>query len=760
MADIKNVAVIGAGVMGAGIAAQVANAGVPVVLLDILPDGASRAIDRMLKTEPAAFMSRQAARLVTPGNTEDHLALVADCDWIVEAVIERLDVKQALYRKLDAVRKPGAVVSSNTSTIPLATLTEGMSAAFAEDFCVTHFFNPPRYMRLLEVVKGARTRPAVIDVVTRFADVRLGKSVVACKDRPGFIANRLGVFWMDCAVVEAVEQGLDVEDADAILGRPMGIPRTGIFGLMDLVGIDLMPHVIDSLIGLLPPDDAIHRIHRKVPLLDRMVADGHTGRKGKGGFYRLNRSDGSKVMEAISLVSGEYRPQKTSDLPALAATKGDLRALLSIDDPAGRYAWRVLGQTLAYAASLVPEAADDIAAIDEAMRLGYNWSFGPFELIDQIGADWLADKLAQDGWPVPSLLRIAGARKFYRTQGGLHQQLGGDGVYRDVIRPEGEMMLADVKMTGTPLLKNRSAALWDIGDGVACFEFTGKKNALDTDTLSLLGQSLTVVGAEFKALVIYNEDGNFSTGAALEPVLAASGDDVEPLIAEGQQAFRALKAAPFPVVGAPAGQALNGACELLLHCDAVQAYAETSLGLAECSFGLLPAWGGCAEMLHRWLSLGKDPLSAIAKLFEILRSSTIARSAAEAKDLLFLRPSDGITMNRYRLLSDAKAKALKLAERYRPPPPFAVTLPGESARLALLAAAENLHLGGKVTAHDLSVAAVLADVLSGHGLDVSHRLTEDQILGLERTAILGLLRHPATLARIESWIETGRAVRN
>ena len=405
MAEIRKVAVIGAGVMGAGIAAQLANAGIPAVLLDILPNAAAGAVERLLKSDPAAFMSKAAARLITPGDAEAQLELIADCDWIIEAVVERPHVKRALYARLDAVRKPGSVVSSNTSTIPLAKLTEGLSERFAEDFCITHFFNPPRYMRLLEVVGGERTRAEAIEQVSRFADMALGKSVVACKDRPGFIANRLGVFWLQCAVVEAFDGGLEVEEADAILGKPMGIPKTGVFGLLDLVGIDLMPHVGDSMAALLPADDPLNAYHRELPLIRRMIAEGLTGRKGKGGFYRLNRAGGGKVKEAISLASGDYRPQRKAelDLPR------DLKALLAQPDKAGRYAWRVLGQTLAYAASLVPEAADDIAGVDEAMRLGYNWKWGPFELIDKLGAAWLAQRLAEDGLAVPGLLALAGA---------------------------------------------------------------------------------------------------------------------------------------------------------------------------------------------------------------------------------------------------------------------------------------------------------------------------------------------------------------
>ncbi|MTJ79407.1 MAG: 3-hydroxyacyl-CoA dehydrogenase [Telmatospirillum sp.] len=774
MTAINKVAVIGAGVMGAGIAAQVANAGVPVVLLDIVKEGdrnrnviAETAVQKMLKADPAPFMSKAAAKLVTTGNTEDHLGLLGECDWIVEAVIERLDIKQALYRRIDEVRKPGSVVSSNTSTIPLASLTEGLSDAFAADFCITHFFNPPRYMRLLEVVSGPATRPEAAEAVSRFADVTLGKSVVVCKDRPGFIANRLGVFWMQCAVSEAMEQGMEVEEADAIIGKPMGIPKTGVFGLMDLVGLDLMPHVLGSMIGLLPKTDPLHAVHREMPLISRMIAEGFTGRKGKGGFYRLNREGGAKVKEAMSLSGGQYRKQIRPDLEILSTSRGDLRKLLASPDRAGRYAWRVLGQTLSYAASLVPEAAADVASVDEAMRLGYNWKWGPFELVDKLGVDWLVERLEADGLPVPALLREVGGKPFYRTEADRRQYLGTDGAYHDIVRPDGVLLLSDIKLTREPVLKNGSAALWDIGDGVACFEFTSKMNALDPDIMALLGKSLKVVGKQFKALVVYNEGSNFSAGANLGLALFAANiaawTEIEQLVAAGQETYRALKYAPFPVVGAPSGLALGGGCEILLHCDAVVAHAETYTGLVECGVGLVPGWGGCKEMLARWSTLGKlpkGPMPAIARVFEIISTATVAKSAAEAKELLFLRPTDSITMNRYRLLADAKARALELARDYQPPEPVELTLPGETARVALEMAADGFHRRGIATRHDLVVSGALARVLSGNGADVTKPVSEGDVMEEERAQFMRLIRHPATLARIESILETGKPLRN
>ncbi|HET6518469.1 MAG TPA: 3-hydroxyacyl-CoA dehydrogenase NAD-binding domain-containing protein, partial [Geminicoccaceae bacterium] len=453
---IQRVAVIGSGVMGGGIAAHVANAGVPVLLLDVVPEGAvdnrnalaEGAVRRLLKSDPAAFMHERAARLVTPGNLEDDLGRLAGCDWIVEAVVEDPGVKRRLYERIDAARRPGSIVSSNTSTLQLAKLIEGLPARFRRDFLITHFFNPPRYLRLLEVVAGDETRPEAVEAVSAFADHALGKTVVRAKDTPGFIANRIGGFWMECALTEALERGIAVEAADAVLGRPLGIPKTGVFGLMDLVGIDLLPRVARSLAANLSPGDAFHGVHREHGLVRRMIADGYTGRKGKGGFYRLNRANGQRVKEALDLRTGAYRPAEEPRLGGVeaAAQGGGPRALFESADAASHYAWSVMSRTLAYAASLVPEVADDIVAVDEAMRLGYNWERGPFELIDRLGPAWFADRLRRDGLPVPPLLERVGEGAFYRVEDGRLRYLTTDGAYVDVPRRPGVLLLADIKL--------------------------------------------------------------------------------------------------------------------------------------------------------------------------------------------------------------------------------------------------------------------------------------------------------------------------
>jgi 3-hydroxyacyl-CoA dehydrogenase len=772
---IKAAAVIGSGVMGSGIAAQIANAGVPVLLLDIVPEGAAdrstlakAALARLAKADPAAFMSKAAAGLVTPGNLEDDLWRLAEVDWIVEAVVENLEIKRALYARLEPVRKAGSIVSSNTSTLPLARLTEGLPERFCRDFLITHFFNPPRYMRLLEVVRGERTDPEAVARLAAFADRALGKSVIFCKDTPGFIANRIGCYWMQAAFKYAFEMGLPIEEADAVMGRPLGIPKTGVFGLADLVGIDLLPHVAMSLRGALPPGDAFHEVDRDWPLIQKMIETGYTGRKGKGGFYRLNTAGGERIKEAIDLRSGAYHAARKPRLDALSAAEtGGARALLEGKEPAARFAWQVMAATLTYAVSLVPEIADDIVAIDRAMRLGYNMKWGPFELLDRIGPAWFRARLEAENRKVPALLRAVGEGSFYRVESGRLQHLLPRGGYADVERPQGVLLLEDIKRRSEPVAKNGSASLWDIGDGVLCLEFHSKMNAIDLDTLAMVDKAIAIVAKDFRALVIYNEGSNFSVGANIGIALFAANAAVWPMIedtvAKGQKTYRKLKHAPFPVVAAPAGMALGGGCEICLNADAVQAHAETYAGLVEAGVGLIPAWTGTTELLTRWMQRKErpgGPMPPIAQAFETIGMAKVAKSAAEAKDLLLLRESDGITMNRDRLLADAKARALAMVEGYAPPDKAVVALPGPTACAALEMAVDGLRLKGTATPHDQVVARQLAVVLSGGETDITESLGDDDLLGLERQAFMTLVREPATLARMEHMLETGKPLRN
>jgi 3-hydroxyacyl-CoA dehydrogenase len=772
---IQKVAVIGAGVMGAGIAAHIANAGLPVILLDIVPEGAENrniiaesAIAKLLKAQPAAFMHKRNAKRVTTGNIEDHLDLLADVDWVVEAVIERLDIKQSLYKKVDAVRKPSSLISSNTSTIPLALLTEGMSDRFCEDFMITHFFNPPRYMRLLELAGGKSTRPEALQVMTDFCDQKLGKGVVHCNDTPGFIGNRVGIYWLQCAVLEAMEGGLTVEEADAVVGRPMGIPGTGVFGLIDLVGLDLMPHIMKSMNETLAKNDPFRAISSIPPLIEKMIETGYTGRKGKGGFYRLNKEGGKKVKESISLSTGEYSPSHKPSLASVrAARKGGLRALAEYDDKTGQYAWRVLAKTLSYAASLLPEIADDLQAIDQAMKLGYNWKFGPFELIDKLGVDWFCSQLESEGMTVPPFLKSAAGKSMYRVENGQLQFLALSGDYKAVERSDGVLLLSDIKLGSEPISKNSSASLWDIGEGVVCLEFHSKMNTIDPQVLEMVQKSVAIVQKDYKALVIYNEGTNFAAGANIGLLLFAINiaiwPEIEKMVQQGQEVYKNLKQSPFPVVGAPSGMALGGGCEILLHCDALQAHAESYIGLVEVGVGLVPAWGGCKEMLRRWQSNSKypkGPMPAVAKAFEIISTATVAKSAEEAKSLLFLSKEDGITMNRDRLLADAKAKVLSMVEGYSPPEPYEYHLPGPTAKVAMEMAVDSFHASGKATDHDVVVSNELASVLSGGETNMSQVMSEDELLALERKHFVKLTRQQGTIDRIEHMLEKGKPLRN
>jgi 3-hydroxyacyl-CoA dehydrogenase len=767
---IRKAAVIGAGVMGRGIAAHLANAGVPTLLLDIVPEGArgrsalaESALAALRTAQPPTLMHPRNLRLITPGNIEDHLGGLADVDWIVEAVVEDAAIKHALYARIDAARRPGAVVSSNTSTIPLHRLVAGLPDGFARDFLITHFFNPPRYMRLLEVVAGPATRAQAVAAIGAFAAERLGKGVVPCKDTPGFIANRIGAFWIKSALDAAFALDLEVEEADAALAGAMDVPKTGVFGLLDLVGLDLMAQVGTSLAAALPPDDGFQRIREVPPLIARMVADGLIGRKGKGGFYRRVARDGEALVEAIDLKTGAYRPRRR---PRAETDVRSLRARLEPTDRAGRYAWQVLSATLCYAAEVAFAIADHLHAVDEAMRLGYNWSRGPFALLDALGAAWFVDRLRGEGRAIPELLAGADERPLYRTVDGRLQGLDRNGDYADQPVLAAGPRLAELRR-GPPLAANASASLWDIGDGVACLEFHSKMNSFDAGTLAMIAEAIAIVRARFKALVIGNDGEHFSYGANLGLALFAANiadwTSIAAIVQQGQALLKDLKYAPFPVVGAPAGMALGGGCELLLHCDAVQAHAESYIGLVEIGVGLVPSWGGCSELLGRASAdprLPRGPMPPVRKAFETIGQAKVSTSAEEARDLSFLRASDGITMNRDRVLADAKAKALELARDYRPPAPRALALPGPSGRYALLLAVSDLARAGQASPHDTVVADKLATVLSGGDCDPTAPIDEDAVRALERQALAALIREPATLARIEHMLDHGRPLRN
>ncbi|MEZ0223920.1 MAG: FAD-dependent oxidoreductase [Alphaproteobacteria bacterium] len=796
---IKKVAVIGAGVMGAGIAAHLANAGYEVELLDrVDPKNpanrsgiAQGAIEKMVTTKgnQQPFMHKKNARKLRAGNTEDDIGRLKECDLIIEAVFEDPKVKSDIFRKIDANRKPGAIVASNTSTIPLDNLIADQSEAFKKDFVITHFFNPPRYMQLLELITSKHNSPELVKEVTDFMDEKLGKGVVACNDTPGFIANRIGTFWIQCSINEAFDRKLSIEEADAIVGAPMGIPKTGIFGLVDLVGLDLMPHISKSLTGSLPKDDGYNKIARDIPVISKMIADGFIGRKTpKGGFYRR---DENKNDTAVDLHTGEMRPKQKAHMAAASNAKkagshGGLKALVETHDKGGDYAWSVLKQTLCYAAEHAHTIAADINSVDQAMKLGYNWKWGPFEMIDKLGVDYVINRLEKEGDKVPELLKKAAGKTFYKTENNKLQQMNADGTYSDIKRPEGVLLLSDIKRDKKNLvaktmklpkpLGQLGAALWDIGDGVLCLEFISPMNALDSSTMKMIHKACDIIeggktkgrdGQPFKALVIHNEAENFSLGANLKlaemALKAKQFWVVDKLVKSGQDAYKRLKYAKFPVVSAPSGMALGGGCEILLHSHHVQAHAETYPGLVEMGVGLLPAWGGTTEMITRAKQnkkLPNGPMPAVGIAFETISTAKVALSAFEAKDLMYFRDTDGITMNKARLLSDAKKKALELTKDLKPEVPFDMQLPGPSGAAAIGMAVDGFYLKGQATPYDVVVFDKIANVMTGGdkaGPGVV--ITQDYLRSLEHANFMQLVHDPRTVARISHMMKTGKPLR-
>jgi 3-hydroxyacyl-CoA dehydrogenase len=749
---IKSAAVIGAGSMGSGIAAQFANAGVPVLLLDVTAEAAAAGIARQLKA--GGFMHPSRAALVTPGSTDTDLAKLRDADWIVEAIVEDLATKRALFTRLDNVRAEHAVISSNTSTIPLAKLIEGQTENFSRAFLITHFFNPPRVMPLLEVVSGPATSAAAIAAIREAGDGLLGKTVLACRDTPGFIANRIGCFWIAMAIIEAMRAGLTVEEADAIGSTPFKIPPIGAFGVLDLVGVDLVPLVWGSMQSLLPATDLMWRYDLPAePLMQKMIAEKLLGRKTGAGFYRVNRDGAKRTRDILDLTTCTFRPERKPELPSLAAHGRDLRRLCEQDDAAGRYAWRTLSRLTLYSAAVGPDIADTVADVDEGMRLGYGWGEGPFQFADRAGTPWIAERLAAEGETLPPLLQKAAA----------------DGAFYPPATPRPAPTGSVASLRTNILFENSGAVLSDIGDGVACLEHRTKMNIFDDKVFSALGVALTEVPKNFRALVIANDHPRaFSCGADLglfgDRVRNGDFAAIEDFVATGQRQFLQLKYASFPVVGAAFGLALGGGCEVLLHCHEVVAHAELTIGLPEASVGLIPAWGGCTQLLLRWSrkpGATKGPLAPAAEVFPLILRARISTSALEARDLGTLLDSDSIVMSRRRLLATAKARAVALADAAHPrPAPESLFLAGPSGKSALMVGAHGMAAQGQLSANDLAIADALATVLTGGTTDPLVAMTEEQVMALERAAVLEMAHRPATLERIAHTLATGKPLRN
>ncbi len=811
MKGIHKVAVLGAGTMGARIAAHFANAGVPAYLLDIVPPDADAparnkiaagGLDAAKKSKPAAFMDASLARLVTVGNFEDDLKKLADVDWIIEAIVENLEIKRALLRKIEAVRKPGTIITTNTSGLPVGQIAEGFSDDFRRAWFGTHFFNPPRYMRLLELIPTPHTDRALVDAVSHFCDVRLGKGVVLAKDTPNFIGNRIGTFSVLNVMRLMQEMGLSIEDVDALTGQAVGWPKSATFRTIDLVGLDILGHVVGNMTQNIHDE----RSDLKLPdFFSQMLQRKWLGDKTKGGFYKKIKGSEGHDDERLSLdwKTLEYHPRQKPKFPALDMAKNiedtgaRLRMLLGLDgakpakgDKASEFLWATLSDLWTYSANRVPEISDSIVEIDRAMKLGFNWELGPFELWDAAGVEPTVARMRAEGKPVAAnveKLLASGQSCWYSddpkaASGRKYWDLG-SAAWRAVEVPQGVWSVTVAKKSKGVVKKNSGASLVDLGDGVACLEFHSKMNALGADIIGLISQTLKPngLGDAFDAFVITNDAANFSVGANLMLLLMSvqeeEWDDVDLAIRQFQGMTQAIKFSAKPVVSAPFGLCLGGGTEISLHAAARQPHAELYTGLVEVGVGLLPGGGGCKEMLLRAVDAasaahGKsspeglagsvEMLEAMKKTFETIATAKVATSAHEARGLEFLSDSDRITMNRDRVLSDAKARALELVRAgYEPPVPRTdIPAPGENLLAALKMGVYLMRQGDFITDYEVRLGGKIAEVLCGGTITPGTPVSEQYILDLEREAFKSLCGEKKTQERIQYTLKTGKTLRN
>lgn len=751
--NMKKIGVIGTGTMGLGIAGQIVNSGNEVILLDIASLNGDRnelpqnALKKMISSgAQGPLMDVDFASRITIGNLEDDMNLLSDCDWIIEAVIERADIKRDLYLKINEVRKPDALITSNTSTIPLSELLENMPESFQSNFLITHFFNPPRHMRLLEVVRSNKIRDNKFENFISFAENTLGKNVVICNDRPGFIANRLGVYWIECAIKEAIELGLTVELADSLISSVLSVPKTGVFGLADLIGVDLLPDITGNLTRNLDGNDLLQEFKATPEIISNMIDKGTLGRKSGGGFYRqFTKIDGVKEIQCLDLKENKYRLKEKVEHPYLRYDTTQLHQLLSATNKNENYLRRVIFKTLNYAAELIHDAADTPIAIDEAMRLGYNWKYGPFELIDLIGADNLVKisselNLKHELSPYISALKeeqVYSSEKeklfyFDRHHGNLPQSVDGN-----------KLSLKFLKKISKPILKSEAGSLWHLGDGVACLEITTKMNVISSSVIDLIERTLNAQKDNYSALVIYNEGPAFAAGADLAEILTLINNQnfeaISDVIARGQSVFKVLKQAPFPVIGAPSGLAIGGGCELLFHCHSVVAHCELNMGLVEFKVGAIPAWGGSQELLIR-MNERRHSESAAQLAFDLIAKSVVSNSAFEARKIGFLRDNDQIVMNKDHVLMSAKQKALSLLDKNN-----ITEIVHQKNDIGIHIDQTNL------SEHDQVLVGHLREVFISHNSEMSER---------EREAFVDLMRTSATQARISHMLATGKALSN
>jgi 3-hydroxyacyl-CoA dehydrogenase len=803
MMRIEKAAVLGAGTMGAQIAAHLANAHIPTLLLDIVPHElneeeksrgltldskqarnriARAGLEAAKKAKPAAFFTPESATLVNIGNFDDDLAKLKDCDLIIEAVVENLEIKRQLYERVEQHRRPGSVIASNTSGIPIHLLAEGRSDDFRAHFLGVHFFNPPRYLHLAELIRTEWTKPEVSCSIFGFLDQRLGKGVVPAKDRPNFIANRIGTFGALHTIKTMLEDGYSIEEVDRVTGPVIGRPKSATFRTFDLVGLDVFSHVIKNLYDALPEDEERDMFIAPKFLTD-MVARGMLGNKTKGGFYKRQKGEGDKkeylVLDPATL---EYRPAQRVKLPALDMAKNiegtgeRLKALVWGKDRVGAFLWKTFSRTLAYASNRIPEIADTIVEIDRAMRWGFGWELGPFEASDAIGVAESVARLQEEGRTVPAnvqKLLAAGAKSFYKKHDG--QQFYFDFAaeqYLPLSDPAGTIILKSVKDRTAVIKKNSGASLIDIGDGVACLEFHSKMNAIGGDTLQMLKAALAEVEKNFVGLVIGNQGPNFCVGANIMLMLMEAQEEnweeLDMMARVFQQSTMSLRYSPKPVVVAPFQMVFGGGCEMVLHADRVRAAAETYIGLVEVGVGIIPAGGGTKEMLVRSLdSIPKamddaDPFPFVKRAFETIALAKVATSAEEARAFGFLGADDTVSMNADRLIADAKKEVLALsASGYvQPQQRTDILALGMPALATFKLGIHQMKRAGYISDHDALIGEKLARILTGGDLNHETRVSEQYLLDLEREAFLSLAGTRKTQERLAHMLKTGKPLRN
>lgn len=799
---IKKAAVLGAGTMGAGIAAHLSNAGIPTLLLDIAPNELTEAesakgltlespqvrnrivnslFDAAKKLKPAPFMLADNAKLITTGNFTDDLEKLKECDLVIEAVVENLDIKHKLFTEVDKYRKPGAVIASNTSGIPIDSIAEPFSDDFKAHFVGIHFFNPPRYMKLVEVIPGSKTSGEIACKISGFLDQRLGKGVVPAKDRPNFIANRIGVFGMMATIHEMIAMDFTPTEVDQMTGKAIGHASSATFRTSDLVGLDVTAHVTNNLYPAVP-DDEDREVFKLPELIQTLLDKKLLGDKTGGGFFKKSKDDeGKRVILELDLKTLEYKPQEKTKFPSLDAAKQiedkdkRIKALVWGKDRVGEFLWKTTSRISRYAANRIPEIADTIVEIDNAIKWGFGWEVGVFEAWDAIGVPESVERMKAEGQPIPESVEkmlASGATTFYRYENGVRSYYDlVNGGYKEIADRPGVIILRSVKDRTGVIKSNPGASLIDIGDGVACLEFHSKMNSIGSDTVQMMNTALDEVEKNHVGLVVGNQGSHFSAGANLMMVLLTAQeeewDDLNMMVRALQNTIMRLRYSAKPVVTAPYGLTLGGGCEITMHGNKVRAAAETYIGLVEVGVGVIPAGGGTKEMTMRAMDEAAkfpdaDPIAFLKRAFEMIGMGKVATSAQEARSWGILRDSDAISMNGDRLIADAKQEVLNLAAAgyIAPVPRTDITVMGESAESAMKLALHMMKQGGFISDHDLLIGSKLAHIMAGGTINHKTQVSEQYLLDLEREAFVSLCGTRKTQERIAGMLKTGKPVRN